>query len=199
MRQTLFLILVSFFLFACSEPRFDPVFEDGVILAFGDSLTEGVGVAEDDSYPAVLAELTGIKVINAGISGETTAEGLSRLPTVLDRTQPDLMILFEGANDILRDHDLRATRENLARMIEIASDRNIDVLLVGVPAKKLLSDTAPFYGELAERYDLVFEDNVVAKLLRDPDLKSDMVHFNEAGYQFLAESIYKRLKDEGAL
>lgn len=170
-----------------------------MILAFGDSLTEGVGVSEQESYPAVLSTLSGVRVINAGISGETTAAGLARLPAILERTRPDLMILLEGGNDILRNHDLKTTREHLAEMIEIARARDIDVLLVGVPEKKLFPDTAPLYIELAERYDLAFEDDVVASLLRDPDMKSDSVHFNEAGYQVLAERLYKRLKNEGAL
>ena len=199
MKQSITLIFLSFFLIACSEPRFDPIFEDGVILAFGDSLTEGVGVTGEDSYPAALTMLAGTRVINAGISGETTAEGLARLPAVLDRTRPDLMILLEGGNDILRNHDLAATRENLARMIEMAQSRGVDVLLVGVPEKKLFSDTAPLYGELAERYDLAFEDDVIARLLRDPEMKSDSVHFNEAGYRILAKRLYQRLRDEGAL
>ncbi|BES73530.1 arylesterase [Marinobacter nanhaiticus D15-8W] len=199
MKHSIIPIFLSLFLIACTEPRFDPVFEDGVILAFGDSLTEGVGVAEEESYPSVLAGLSGVRIINAGLSGETTAEGLARLPSVLDRTQPDLMILLEGGNDILRNHDLTATRDNLARMVEMAQSRDIDVLLVGVPEKKLFSDTAPLYAELAERYELAFDDDVVASLLRDPNMKSDSVHFNAEGYQRLAERLYQRLQDEGAL
>ena len=72
------------------------------VLAFGDSLTSGVGVSKTESYPSVLARMTGLNVINAGVSGELTQEGLGRLPALLDEISPNLLILAEGGNDILR-------------------------------------------------------------------------------------------------
>ncbi|WP_111496966.1 arylesterase [Marinobacter bohaiensis] len=199
LRSTLTLIGLALLLAACSDPRLEPLFDDDVILAFGDSLTEGVGVDAEQSYPAALERLSGRTVVNAGIAGETTTEGLQRLPQVLDRTRPNLMILLEGGNDILRNHDPAVTEANLERMIEMARERGIEVLLVGVPEKKLFSDTAPLYGDLARRYDLPFEDDAVADLLRNPEVKSDAVHFNADGYRRLAEAVYGQLQAEGAL
>ena len=89
--KTLF-VCVSLLLAGCGNPALDTLPANATILAFGDSLTAGKGTSPDLSYPAVLAQLTGRDVINAGISGETTAEGLQRLPEVLDETGPRLLL-----------------------------------------------------------------------------------------------------------
>ncbi|MEL7450816.1 MAG: arylesterase [Pseudomonadota bacterium] len=183
----------------CSDARLDPLPGDGVILAFGDSLTAGVGVSERDSYPSVLQELTGRRVVNAGISGEVTAEGLRRLPAVLASETPDLLILLEGGNDILRNHDLAETQRNLSAMITLAKREGVDVVLVGVPAKKLFSKTAPIYEAIAQEQEVVFEPGVVSRLLRSAEYKSDPIHFNERGYRELAVAIDALLKKHGAL
>ncbi len=169
------------------------------ILAFGDSLTTGVGVNNADSYPSVLAELTGLNVVNAGVSGELTQEGLGRLPAMLDQSSPNMLILIEGGNDILRGYNLSRTRGNLASMIKVAQDKYIPVVLLGLPEKNLFSSCAPLYTELAEEYQLVFDCDLLAGLLKSTSYKSDAVHFNEAGYQRMAEGIHELLLDSGAL
>lgn len=184
---------------ACSDTSLNPLSPDDVIVAFGDSLTAGKGVSEDLAYPAVLGQLTGLKVVNAGISGETTEEGLDRLPGVLEREQPSLLILFEGGNDILRNYDLSETKQNLETMIAMAKADGVQVVMVGVPRKQLFSKTADFYIELAESHELPIEDEIVASLLRKPEMKSDHVHFNRKGYRMLAEAIAEMLREAGAL
>jgi len=183
---------------ACEAGRLQPLPPDGVILAFGDSLTAGKGTSRDNSYPSVLAQLSGRTVINAGISGELTDEGLARLPGMLDQHRPDLMILIEGGNDILQNRT-RATKNNLAQMIELAQGRGIEVVLIGVPEKNLFSNSAPFYEELADEYALAYHDELISDLLRQPSYKSDSVHFNADGYREMAEGIYELLQDQGAL
>jgi len=138
-------------------------------------------------------------VINAGISGETTAEGLRRLPEVLDATKPGLLLLMHGGNDILRNLGAGQAKANLQAMIDLATDRGIQVVLVGVPEKKLLSSSAPYYQELAEDFDLVLEKSVISRLLKKPALKSDSVHFNAAGYSEIAKTLFELLRDRGAL
>lgn len=197
--KLLLLILTTLTLAGCDSARLDVLPHDAVILAFGDSLTAGVGTSKDKSYPTVLQSLAGLEVINAGISGEVTSDGLKRLPALIEKHSPDLMILMEGGNDILRNTDYELIRDNLEQMILLAKSHNIQVVLLGIPEKKLLSSSAPFYQELADKHKLVYEHNLISELLRTPSLKSDPVHFNEQGYQKMAEGIYELLKEKGAL
>lgn len=191
------LLLIA--LSGCSPAKLEPIPSNGTILAFGDSLTVGVGADNANSYPAVLAALSGLTVINSGVSGETTDNGLKRLREVLDNTSPDLLILLEGGNDILRNRDLSETKANLAAMIELALGKGVPVVLIGVPEKALFSNSAPLYTELAEQYQLVFDDSLIADLQRTPSLKSDYIHFNDQGYRKMASAIFELLKENGAL
>gem|GEM_PF-1063683 len=173
-------VAASVFLLAGCEKgeALSPLSGSDTIVAFGDSLTEGYGVSEANSYPQVLAKITGMRVVNEGISGELSSEGLERLPSVLAEHKPALMILMHGGNDILQNRSLSKAKQNLAAMIEMARRAKTQVILIGVPEKNLFSDSAKIYGELAEQYDLVFEDDLIADLIRTPSKKSDSVHFN---------------------
>lgn len=198
--KNLVVVLGFLLLQNCGQPqRLSPLQQDATILSFGDSLTSGVGVERAKSYPSVLAELTGMHVVNAGKSGEVTADGLRRLPDMLDETNPSVLILLEGGNDILRNVDSAAIKENLAAMIEMATSRGIDVVLVGVPEKNLFSKVAPLYAELGEEYQLVFEGDLIGDMLRTASYKSDPLHFNQRGYRVLAEAIFELLADNGAI
>lgn len=183
---------------ACGDKALAPLPEDASILAFGDSLTVGKGTSINQSYPAVLATLSGREVFNRGISGETTAEGLKRLPAVLDETQPDLLLLMHGGNDILRNLSKTQAKANLQSMIDLAKGRSIPVVLVGIPEKTLFSSSAPLYQELAKENNLVFEDDIISGLLKKPSMKSDSVHFNSAGYSAIANELYSVLESNGA-
>ena len=174
--------------------------KNSTILAFGDSLTYGYGTQdpEHESYPARLTRLYGHRIINAGVNGETTAEGLERIDTVLDRYDPGLTILCLGGNDILRGIPEVQIEANLARLIEKIQAHGSQILLVGVPDFGLLGlHTLPLYRRLADRYDLPLEENVLSEILSDPRLKSDSIHPNARGYRLFAEKLYEKLKQEG--
>ncbi len=173
---------------------------DAVILAFGDSLTWGSGVEPAQSYPAVLARLTGRRVINAGVPGEVSTSARARLPGLLERYRPALLILCHGGNDLLRRLDLQALRSNLEAMIRAASERDIPVVLIGVPRPGLFGpQSAGLYEELAARHTLLFEGNSVAAVEADNRLKSDRIHPNAAGYRLIAQAVYRMLQDSGAV
>jgi lysophospholipase L1-like esterase len=194
----IFIILFAI-ITACSKPYFTKLSSDGTILAFGDSLTAGNGTSSENSYPSVLSQISGHKVINAGISGETTEQGAARFARVLQETHPQLVILMEGGNDILRNISPQDTKRNLESMIKQAQLQQVQILLVGIPSKSLFSSHAEFYDDLAKQYNLLLDDNSVAKLEKSPEYKSDEVHFNQQGYKILAERLYDALKKNGAL
>jgi lysophospholipase L1-like esterase len=186
---------------ACSEKtrKLPPLASDATILAFGDSLTHGTGANPGESYPEILAMLTGRTVINAGVPGETTSDGLARLPQVLEKTRPSLVILCLGGNDFLRKHPPAQTRANLERMIRMIRAENIPLVLVAVPQPALFSGSAPLYRELATELELPLENGIVNKVLRDGDLKSDPIHPNAAGYRRIAQALADLLRKAGAI
>ena len=194
------LLLIALLLAACSpSPKLPALPPDGVILAFGDSLTYGTGAGEGQSYPAVLASLSGHEVVNAGIPGEISAKGLARLPALLDEVQPSLLILCHGGNDMLQKLDLGQTEANLRAMINEVKQRNIPVVLIGVPKPGLLLGTAEFYDKVAKEMHVPIEDEALPSILSKGNLKSDYIHPNAAGYRLLAEDVLKLLKKHGAL
>jgi lysophospholipase L1-like esterase len=182
-----------------SSSKLSPLENDAVILAFGDSLTFGTGAAGNDSYPAVLESLINRKVINAGVPGEVTQNGLERLPALLDEYHPALLILCHGGNDLLRRIDEKQTVNNIKAMIALAKNRNIDVVLIGVPRFIVSLSSAEFYGDIAGEFKIPYEDGILSAILRKPDLKSDQIHPNSKGYRKMAETLVALLKKNGAI
>lgn len=194
--------LILLGLMACGQeaPKLSKLPEDAVILAFGDSLTYGTGAAAERDYPAILAALSGREVINAGVPGEISSEGRQRLPALLDEYQPNLLILIHGGNDILRQINAEETRANLTAMIAAAKQRNIAVVMLGVPKFGLiLLHSAEIYAELAQSEQVPIDLDTLPSILSTNELKSDAVHPNDQGYQKLAENIAGLLREQGAL
>jgi len=185
---------------ACSKvPALPAIPPDGVILAFGDSITYGTGAAEGESYPAVLARLTGHRVVNAGVPGEVSAAGTARLPEILDRERPALLLLCHGGNDLLARQDQRQIAENLLAMVRQAQERGIGVVLIAVPNPDLTLKPPPLYAEVAAELGLPLELKALPRILGRASLKSDHIHPNGAGYGQLAEAVANLLKKSGAL
>lgn len=197
-RLTLLLLLVL--LAACQEgPVLPPLPPGGVVLAFGDSLTFGTGAAAGESYPDRLQVLIGREVVNAGIPGELSAEGRRRLPELLDRHRPALLVLCHGGNDLLQRSGEGPAAENLRAMLSAARERRVGVLLVGVPRPGLFLSPPPLYEELAGEFAVPYEGEALPEILADRTLKSDPIHPNAEGYRRLAEALARRLKKAGAL
>ncbi|MGZ5097794.1 MAG: protein kinase domain-containing protein [Usitatibacter sp.] len=195
------ILVAAIIVVACggSKAKLAKLPDDAVVLAFGDSLTFGTGAARPESFPAMLERGIGRKVVNAGVPGEVSADGLARLPEVLDEVQPSLLILCHGGNDFLRKLDDAAAAENLRAMIRLARGRNIPVVLLATPKPTIPPSVPAFYGEIATELGVPFEDAVVRTVLLDRSLKSDMVHPNARGYAEIAAAVERLLRKSGAL
>lgn len=194
-----FLIIILLTACGSDAPQLSKLSSNDVILAFGDSLTEGVGAKENESYPAVLQSLSGRTVVNAGISGEQSAPGLARLPALLEEHQPKLLILCHGGNDILRKKNLAKMQENVTAMIQLAQNKGIPVVMLGVPNFGLFLSSYEGYKTVADSTGVIFIEDLVSDILSDDALKADSVHPNKDGYKIMAETIYSKLQDAGAL
>lgn len=136
------------------------------LLVMGDSLSAGYGMPPEATWVALMEERFqqndhAITVVNASISGETSIGGLQRLPALLERHQPDIVLLELGANDGLRGFPVAGIQENLATMIDLSHQANADVVLLGIrlPPNFGSRYTEPFFNqfaELATQYDLLY-------------------------------------------
>ena len=193
-------ILAVFVLAACQKPaRLPALDKSDVVVAFGDSITFGTGAEPWESYPAVLEQMIGRKVVNAGVPGEVTAGGLSRLPQILDAEKPALLILCHGGNDTLRQLSRMQTADNIREMVRLARQRGVAVVLIAVPALGLSVSPAPMYRDIAKELKIPLEEKTLSDILADGSLKSDLIHPNAAGYRRLAEAVAMLLKKSGAI
>ena len=198
MRHVVFALLLFFA--ACGKtPQLAKLPNDAVVLAFGDSLTFGTGATPETSYPAELEKLIGRRVIAAGVPGEITEAGLERLPDVLDEEKPQLLVLCHGGNDLLRKTGEAKAEANLRAMIALAKSKAIQVVMIAVPKPGFTLATPPYYEKIAEELKLPIETKVLRSILMTPELKSDAIHPNAAGYKKIAEAIAELLKSAHAI
>ena len=191
---------------ACGRkaPRAQALAPEATVLALGDSLTAGLGASPDAAYPAVLQRLSGWKVINGGVSGDTSAQALARLPALLQAHSPALVIVSIGGNDFLRRQDASATRSQVRQICEQARASGAQVLLVAVPELSLmaaagrLSDHA-LYEEVARELKIPLHAKGWSGVLAQERLRSDQVHANAAGYEQFAQGLVDTLQSTGLL
>lgn len=182
---------------ACDHaaPPAKPVPPGATVLALGDSLTAGNGAPPEAAYPAVLAQLTGWRVVNAGVSGDTAAQGLQRLPALLAEHQPALVLLSLGGNDLLRRLPEDELRSHLRSAIDQSRAAGAQVLLIAVPKPTLAAAFSgsltdhPLYAQLAGDLKIPLQRQGWAEVLGDERLRSDTIHANAEGYAQMAQSV----------
>jgi acyl-CoA thioesterase-1 len=180
-------------------PKLDKLDPGATILAFGDSLTHGTGARLEEAYPAALERAIGRKVVNAGVPGETSQQGLERLAIVLEEVKPKLLILCHGGNDFLQKLDEGRASANVRAMIQLARSQGVAVVLMATPKPGLPPSIPTFYADIAKEFGIPFEESVIKSVLFDNSMKSDLVHPNAKGYAHMAEALEKTLKKAGAI
>lgn len=174
------------------------------VVFLGDSLTAGLGLPVEESYPSLIqarldAEGYDFEVINAGVSGDTSAGGLRRLDWVLDGPAKVLVVAL-GGNDGLRGIDPGELRRNLTAIIEAGRARGLTVVLAGMEAPPNFGAdyTARFrevYQDLAREYDLTFIPFLLQGVAGDPALnQADGIHPNRRGAEIVAETVWRALE-----
>ncbi len=178
---------------ACGQelPHLDSPGE--AIVCFGDSITAGYGAAPTESYPVRLAERIGREVVNAGVSGDTTADGRARIDEVL-ALNPWLVIVELGGNDLLRRVPIETTEANLDEILRRLLAARVLPVLVETRAPYLGGRYRDLFERLAERHGVPLIDDVIADILADPAKKSDEIHPNGVGYGELAEKIANEIE-----
>ncbi len=175
------------------------------ILVLGDSLSAEYGIARDAGWVKLLEkrlreERLDYNVVNASISGETTVGGKTRLPDLLKRHRPSIVIVELGANDALRGLPLKTTETNLRGIVTSATDANARVLLVGmrIPPNYGQDYADRFYGlygKLAEEYRLRLVPFFLDKVIEKPDwFQADRIHPTAEAQRTLLDNVWPQLK-----
>jgi len=194
------ILLTAVLLAGCGKgPQIAALGNNDVVLAFGDSLTFGTGASPAESYPAQLQSLIGRQVINAGVPGEISGDGLQRLPDVLEEVRPKLLILCHGGNDFLRKQSDAVAAANVRAMIKLARDKGIGVVLIATPKPGLSLSPPDFYADLAKEFAIPFNEDALKSIMRNNELKSDLIHPNARGYAQIAQAVATLLKKAGAI
>jgi acyl-CoA thioesterase I len=177
------------------------------ILALGDSLTEGYGVAKEQSYPSLVEKKLrangweNLTVVNSGSSGTTTAGATQRLQWQLkSKSKPDIVILALGANDGLRGLSVDSAKANLSKTIEVAKQANIKVLLAGMQmppnyGQAFTQSFAEIFPTLAKEHKVDLIPFLLDKVAGEPSLNlPDGIHPNEKGYEIISETVLNYLR-----
>ena len=197
------LLALVLLLGACGKPKEAALPSGTRVLALGDSLTAPHGVTPEQAWPTLLAAKTGWAVVNAGVSGDTSAGALQRLPGLIEEHNPQLVLVTLGGNDMLRRLPQGQTTANLGRMLALAKTHGAKAVLLATPKPSLAGaafnnlSAAEFYREVAKESQVPLIEDAMAEVLSKTELKGDQLHPNAAGHALLAEKIFEGLKKIG--
>lgn len=195
-----FVFLALFFSLMISAPSW----AQKRLVTLGDSLTEGLGVAKEQAYPALLdkkikADKKNWVVVNAGVSGSTSASGPSRLKWLM-KTKIDMLLLALGANDGLRGLSIEATEKNLGETIEMAQKNGTTVILAGMLmppnyGKDYTQKFESLFKSLAKKYRIQLIPFLLDKVGGESKFnQTDGMHPNEKGHEIIADNVYAQIK-----
>ena len=162
------------------------------IVCFGDSLTRGYGSTDEQTYPYFLQLLTNIPVINKGINGNTSKDGLNRIDDIL-KFKNSLIIVEFGANDFFQQIPISETKKNMEQIIDKLKQDNI-VILVSTEDRQL-NKLYSMLKALAKEKNVLFINGILNEIWNNRNLFSDEIHPNSNGYKLVADKIYKNIEN----
>jgi lysophospholipase L1-like esterase len=183
------IFLVWFFFFRNNETTITNRNSQGTsIVAFGDSLIYGVGSTDGNDFVSILSKRTGQPIINLGVNGNTTVDGLARINKALAQ-DPKIVILLLGGNDYLKRIPTEETFSNLQRIVDTIHKQGSMVLLLGIRGGLITDIFDDRFKEFAKKNNIAFVPNVLAGLLAKNEFMSDPIHPNDAGYVKIANKV----------
>jgi lysophospholipase L1-like esterase len=165
-----------------------------LVVFFGDSITQGYGVREDDSFPSLVGRDLGITFVNTGVPGDTMAAGLTRLDRDVLPHRPRLTVVEFGGNDFLRRVPVEETLQNLDAIVSRLIAQGSMVVILEVSVGLTGDPYLKGYRAVAERYGAVLVENVMRGILGNPELKVDAIHPNGRGHRQIADRVVKVLR-----
>ncbi|MGE5491397.1 MAG: arylesterase [Actinomycetota bacterium] len=189
---------------ACGRSaKLTPVPAGSVVLAFGDSVTYGTGASPGEDWPTLLGSLTGWRMVNGGVPGDTAEAGKGRIDSLLEEHRPALVIVEIGGNDFLRRRSQKAVKDDIRQILSAVRASGAAVVLVAVPELSIMGavtgrpSDAALYAELGREEKVPVIPDVFSGILGQPELCSDQIHPNARGYRRMADGIDAALKKIG--
>lgn len=163
------------------------------IIAFGDSLVSGYGVSEGDDAVSALSTKLGVQIANFGVSGDTSAEALKRIDSILER-EPDIVIVLLGGNDALQQLPVAETERNISEILKKLKQAGIRPVLAGVLGGFPSDPYASMFARLASLHEVPLVPNVLSGLIGNNTYMSDEIHPNALGYTRIAEKLFVEVR-----
>lgn len=176
------------------DPRAEAPTAGTQVIAFGDSLVEGVGATPGRDFPSLLSTRIGVPVVNAGRRGDTTAAALARLETAVLSRDPRVVVVLLGGNDFLRRIPTEQTFANLDAIVGRIRARGAAVVVVGLSLGILTDRYGDRYEALARRQSAGLVPDVLDGIIGRPELMADQIHPNDRGYALMADRIEPALR-----
>lgn len=184
---------IFYFVFRKSDTITNYPPKNQTIVAFGDSLVEGVGASAGNDFVSVVGRTLGVPIINKGKSGDTTANGLARIEEVLAE-DPGIVLVLLGGNDVLRRIPKKETFSNLGTIVERLQSSGAVIVLLGVRGGILGDGYAGDYEALAKQYHAAYVSNVLEGLITNSKYMYDGIHPNDQGYAIVAGRVSEVLQ-----
>jgi lysophospholipase L1-like esterase len=200
MRKLLYFILAGLILLAgykfltSTHQDFSKISAGVKIVCFGDSLTHGTGASSGKDYPSQLSKMISRPVINAGVSGDTTARALQRLERDVLSYSPDIVLITLGGNDLKNGIGRDTAFENLTMIVNLLHNQGARVIIGGLSIPFRDRGFGRAYKKLADETGATLIPNILEGIMGNRELMSDPIHPNDAGYKIVAERFYQAVR-----